>query len=238
MKLTEVTSRGQLSSFANDGDVRIRAYAKADLQVCQEIFTEGMEQLVNLIARVIFAKYLRFLAALSVFVLTVLAALQWTVTIFLIYVFACFVMLAFLYIHVYMECWKFINSCLATDLKNIEKSYMSSGGSCMWVAEWNSKVVGMVGLIHNESHKPGVAELQRMSVSPICRRMGIARRLLDALLKHAKDQQFEKIVLTTTSAQTPAIRLYKRYGFKLVAVFPYPQTTLADLKYTCFELTL
>ena len=35
----------------------------------------------------------------------------------------------------------------------------------MWVAEWNGKTVGMVGLIQNEDHKPGIAELQRMSVS-------------------------------------------------------------------------
>ena len=108
----------------------------------------------------------------------------------------------------------------------------------MWVAEWGGNVVGMVGLVHNESHKPGVAELQRMSVSPVCRRMGIARKLLDELLQHAKKQGFEKIVLTTTSAQTPAIRLYKKYGFKLMAVFPYPQRILADLEYTCFDFQL
>ena len=232
---TEASS-GQLSSIENDTDVRIRAYNNADLQECREIFTHGMEQLINLIARVLFPKYLRFLAALSVLFLAILAALQWTVTILLLYIFTCAILLALVYIHVYIECWKFINSCLATDLENIEKSYMSSDGSHMWVAEWNGKVVGMVGLIHNESHKPGVAELQRMSVSPVCRRMGIARKLLDELLKHAKDQQFEKIVLTTTSAQTPAIRLYKKYGFKLVAVYPYPQMILSDLQYCCFEL--
>ncbi|XP_078383512.1 N-acetyltransferase 8-like [Oculina patagonica] len=223
--------------MAND-TVRIRAYNNADLQDCQEIFAQGMKQLINLVARVIFPKYLRFFAALSVFVLAVLAALQWTVTTRLLYIFTCFFMLAFLYIRVYMECWKFINSCLEMDLKNIEKSYMSSDGSHMWVAEWNGKVVGIVGLIHNESHKPGVAEIQRMSVSPVCRRMGIARKLLDALLKHAKDQHFEKIVLTTTSAQTPAIRLYKKYGFKLMTVFPHPQRILADLQYFCFEIKL
>ena len=232
-----MTSGRQLS-ITNGSDVRIRAYNSADLHDCQEIFSEGMKQLINLVARVIFPQYLRSFAALSVFVLIVLAALQYTMTIFLLHIFTCFVMLAFLYIHVYIECWKFINSCLETDLKNIEKSYMSSDGSYMWVAEWNGKVVGMVGLIHNESHTPGVAELQRMSVSPVCRRMGIARKLLDALLKHAKDQQYKKIVLTTTSAQIPAIRLYKKYGFKLIEVFPYPQRILADLQHNHFELLL
>ena len=218
--------------------MRIRAFNVADLQDCREVFTQGMEQLITLIARVVFPKYVWPIAAVTVFFL-VLAAFQWTITIFLPYIFTCAVILTLLYIHVYMECWKFINSCLATDLKDIVKTYMSrNDGSRMWVAEWNGKVVGMVGLIHNEIHKPGVAELQRMSVSPACRRMGIARKLLDELLRHAKDQRFETLVLTTTSAQTPAILLYKKFGFKLVAVFPYPQKILGDLQYCYFELQL
>jgi len=145
-----------------------------------------------------------------------------------VYIFACVVLLALLYVDIYFECWKFINSCLASDLKDIDKTYMSTDECHMWVAEWGGNVIGMVGLVHNESHKPGVAKLQTMPVS----------KLLDELLQHAKKQGFEKIVLTTTSAQTPAIRLYKKYGFKLMAVFPYPQRILADLEYNCFDFQL
>ena len=231
-------SERQLSPITSGSSVYIRAFKNTDLQDCREIFTRGMEQLISLVARVILPKYFQRLAVFSGFVLPIAAMLHWSVTTILLYVFTCFVLFALLYVLIYVECWKFINSCLETDLENIEKSYMSSDGSHMWVAEWNGKVVGMVGLIHNDSHKPGVAELQRMSVSPVCRRMGIARKLIDELLKHAKDQQLEKLELTTTSAQTPAIRLYKKYGFKLMAVFPYPQKILADLQYTCFDLRL
>ena len=223
-------------STAGSSGVKIRPYHSSDYQDCREIFTQGMEQLISLVTRVVFPRYCWLLAVLSVFAL--LAAFKYNLWIAPLHIFACAVLLSLLYVDVYLECWKYINSCLATDLMNIEQSYMSSDGSHMWVAEWNGKVVGMVGLIHNESHKPGVAELQRMSVSPICRRMGIGRKLIDELLKHAKDQHFEKIVLTTTSAQTPAIRLYKKYGFKFMAVFPYPQKILADLQYTCFDLRL
>ncbi|XP_020615045.1 probable N-acetyltransferase CML1 [Orbicella faveolata] len=230
-------SEGQLSPITNDSSaVYIRAYKNTDLQDCREIFTRGMEQLISLIARVILPKYFQRLAAFSAFILPIAALLQWSVTMILLYIFTCVVLFALLYVLIYVECWKFINSCLETDLGNIEKSYMSSDGSRMLIAEWNGKVVGMVGLVHNKSHKPRVAELQRMSVSPGCRRMGIARKLLDELLKHAKDQQFETVELTTTSAQTPAIRLYKKYGFKLKTVFPHHLRVLADLQYACFEL--
>ena len=64
----------------------------------------------------------------------------------------------------------------------------------MWVAEWNGQIVGMVGLIQNEDHKPGIAELQRMSVSKTCRKMGVASKLLEELLKHSRQQGLEKIV--------------------------------------------
>ncbi|KAL9961730.1 hypothetical protein ACROYT_G030732 [Oculina patagonica] len=223
-------------STADSKEVKIRSYHSSDYQDCREIFTQGMEQLISLVTHVVFPRYCWLLAVLSVFVF--LAAFKYNLWIAPLYIFACVVLLSLLYVDVYLECWKYINSCLEMDLKNIKKSYMSSDGTHMWVAECNGKVVGMVGLIHNKSHKPGVAELQRMSVSPVCRRMGIARKLLDALLNHARDQHYEKIVLTTTSAQTPAIRLYKKYGFKLMTVFPYPQKILADLQYTCFDLRL
>ena len=221
---------------SNAHEVKIRSYQNSDREVCQDLFTQGMEQLISLVTRVVFPRYCWILAALSVF--AILAAIKWNLWIFAVYIFACVVILALLYVDIYFECWKFINSCLASDLKDIDKTYMSIDKCHMWVAEWGGNVVGMVGLVHNEGHKPGVAELQRMSVSPVCRRMGIARKLLDELLQHAKKQGFEKIVLTTTSAQTPAIGLYKKYGFKLMAVFPYPQKLLADLQYSCFDLQL
>ena len=115
---------------------------------------------------------------------------------------------------------------------------MSSDSCHMWVAEWQGKVVGMVGLIADEKQKPGVAELQRMSVSTTCRKMGVGRKLLEELLRYAEQQRLTKIVLTTTSAQGPAIGLYKKYGFKLAGVFPYPQKLLGDLEYWLFDFKL
>lgn len=216
--------------------LEIRSYRSSDYVECREIFTEGMQQLINLVTHVVFPRFLWYLAVVTVFAIA--ASIKWSLWIFIICVFISIVLLALLYVDVYIECWKFINDCLKTDLLDIDKSYMSNKGSHMWVAEWNGKIVGMVGVIHNETHKPGMAELQRMSVSTTCRKMGIARKLLDQLIKHAREEGLEKIVLKTTSAQGPAIGLYKKYGFKHIDVFPYPQKILKDLEYWLFDLEL
>ena len=219
-----------------DEELVIRPYEPRDQQECREIFTQGMEQLVNLVMQVVFPRYCRYIAILSVF--AILAAMRWSFWILGLYALASLMVLAALYVDIYLECWKFINYCLTTDLWDINKSYMTNKGSQMFVAQWEGKIVGMVGLAHNDTHQSGVAELQRMSVSPQCRRMGIARKLSHELILFARDQKYENIVLSTTSVQKPAMALYKRCGFKLVDVLPYPQRVLGDLEYHCFELQL
>lgn len=81
----------------------------------------------------------------------------------------------------------------------ISKSYMCNDSCHMWVAEWHGRIVGMVGLIADEKQKPGVAEVQRMTVSSSFRKMGVGRKLLEELLSYAKQQRLKRIVLTTTS---------------------------------------
>ena len=53
----------------------------------------------------------------------------------------------------------------------ISKSYMCNDSCHMWVAEWHGRIVGMVGLIADEKQKPGVAEVQRMTVSSSFRKI-------------------------------------------------------------------
>lgn len=221
-----------------DNDILIRPFQPGDQQQCVELFTMGMEQLIGLVTQVVFPRYLRY--ALMLVVIAILPSVTLSSWILPGVLLVCLIALAALYVDVYMECWKFINHCLNTDLRDIQKSYMMSTGSQMVVAEFEGKVVGMVGLIHLENHARGSreVELQRMSVSTELRGLGIARKLLDNVCHFAKEANYEKIVLSTTSAQKPAIRLYKRYGFTLNNVFPYPQGILADLEYFSFDLPL
>lgn len=100
-----------------------------------------------------------------------------------------------------------MDKSLKTDLKDIGKTYMSSAGCHMWVAEWNCKAWVWSGLLHNESHDPGVADLYRMYVLS-----GTAGKLLERLVSYPREQQYHQIILNRTSAQKAAFGFYKKSG--------------------------
>ncbi|KAJ7370628.1 N-acetylaspartate synthetase [Desmophyllum pertusum] len=135
-------------------EVKIRSYQNSDQQDCREIFTRGMAHWISLAVRVDFPRYCFYMAVMGVFALFA-ADFTWSACIFGLYIGICIITMVVLYANAYNEGRKYTNTSLETDLKDIEKTYMSNDGSHMWVAEWNGKVVGMVGLLHNESHKPG-----------------------------------------------------------------------------------
>lgn len=47
--------------------------------------------------------------------------------------------------------------------------------------------------------------------------MGISNKLLGELIRYAKRERLKKVVLFVSSAQTPAVQLYKKHGFKVVS---------------------
>ena len=72
----------------------------------------------------------------------------------------------------------------------------------------------MVRLCHID---PCTAKLKHMFVLPSCRGMGISNKLIGELIRYAKRERLKKVVLFVSSAQTPAVQLYKKHGFKLVS---------------------
>ena len=99
---------------------------------------------------------------------------------------------------------------------SVFKAEIREGVSChTWVAEWNSKIVGMLRLCHTD---PCVAELKHMFVLPSCRGLGISKKLLSELIRYSKRERLKKVVLFVSSAQTPAAQLYKKHGFKVVSI--------------------
>ena len=108
--------------------------------------------------------------------------------------------------------WSFYKSWQKSRLST--KFSLSDGGQ-IWVAELNRKVVGMVRLTPKPD--PGVSELQMLYVVPHCRKIGIGKKLLTELTAYARRKEMEKIMLTTSSTMTSAIRLYEKHGFKIAA---------------------
>ncbi|KAF3690131.1 N-acetyltransferase 8 [Channa argus] len=111
----------------------------------------------------------------------------------------------------------FVRKKLQTDMQDIPRYYLSRPGHCFWVAEAEvdarAQIVGMVAVMAKQSGKERQAELFRMIISPLCRRMGLGFRLGQTVVDFCKEQGFSKLVLETSSAQMAAVTLYKKLGF-------------------------
>lgn len=59
----------------------------------------------------------------------------------------------------------------------------------------------------------GEAEILTVAVSRACRRLGLGRRLMDAVLRDLHAQRAEALFLEVDETNAPAIALYRRLGF-------------------------
>ena len=190
----------------------IRSFERKDQSACQNIFKDGYQEFVESITVIYLSLLVRYIVMAAIF--AILAAVIWSAWIFAVFVVMACMVLAFIGIYLQLTGWLYINHTLKSgDLKDIEESYMSIQQSHLWVAELNGRVVGMVGLIHEENFEQGVYELKRMYVVPSCRGMGIAKNLINELISHAKTNRIKLVFLKTTSTLVPAIQLYRKNGF-------------------------
>ena len=99
----------------------------------------------------------------------------------------------------------YYEDALATDMADIEGSYLASDDSHFWVAEEDGRLVGTVGIVR---HSATDAQLKHLVVGPVSRGRGIGRRLLQTAEEFAFGHGYSGITLFTLSAQTAAISLY------------------------------
>jgi len=84
------------------------------------------------------------------------------------------------------------------------------------VATLRSEAVGCGAL---KLHGDQPAEIKRMWVAPTTRGLGLGRRLLCELERHAAEQGARRVRLETNRALTEAIALYRAAGYREVAAF-------------------
>ncbi|KAJ3513791.1 hypothetical protein NMY22_g14937 [Coprinellus aureogranulatus] len=134
--------------------------------------------------------------------------------------------LAFLRWDVSQFVLRYCERSLKDDLADIGKHYLVSrtadveggeGVSYFWVAETEDKdgtkvVVGCVGIDASTQSDKSYTELRRMSIHSSYRRRGIASLLLTRLIAHARENGVKKVVLSTTSWQANARKMYERFG--------------------------
>ena len=63
-------------------------------------------------------------------------------------------------------------------------------------------------MIHNE------VQLVNLAVDPACRRMGLARCLLDRMVAFGLESEMSKVCLEVRPSNAPALELYDNFGFR------------------------
>lgn len=118
---------------------------------------------------------------------------------------------------------RYVASETQKNLSNICESYK---GGAFLVAEVDGQVVGMVG---GEKQKDNVMELKRMSVDTTIHSRGVGTKIVQALEEHAKKRGYSKIILSCSSPQVAANRLYTKCGFSVTKEGPMPGFPAAHL---------
>lgn len=86
---------------------------------------------------------------------------------------------------------------------------LESRWDTLFVAEYQGEVCGYAAL----RVLAGEGEIQRIAVFPECRRLGIGRELMEAMVTFSCEQGAEEMTLEVRAGNEAAIGLYKAYGF-------------------------
>ena len=196
-------------------DVTIRGFQESDAHRVKDLFRAGMESLLPSFCKLALLEYpvSRVVWACSAGIMVVLAItdqLQYTPTVLV----AALVYIASVVAKLRSRLAAFITSEIESNLVDIHRSY--KGGTFL-VAVYQDIIIGMVG---GENRGNGIMEMKRMSVDTRIHSRGLGTRLVQALHDQAKQLGYSKISLATTSAQQPAIRLYRKFGYELMKESP------------------
>jgi len=107
------------------------------------------------------------------------------------------------------EHWGSLDDSLNPDLADMASSY--AHGTTL-VAVRSGEVVGTATLVPRGS---GGAEIVRMSVHSRCRRAGVGRALVDALVSHARRAGHTRLILETSAHWDDVVDFYRACGFVL-----------------------
>lgn len=87
-------------------------------------------------------------------------------------------------------------------------------------------VHGVCALFYAET---GVYELARMAVAPVAQGKGLSHQLMTAALAKLKVLGASKVFLLSNTQLSPAIALYKQYGFDTVSLGQHPVYARANI---------
>jgi ribosomal protein S18 acetylase RimI-like enzyme len=97
------------------------------------------------------------------------------------------------------------------DIDSIQEAYFGDPASHFWIAQYEGRIVGMIGVARDREH---VAEIRRLRVDPQWRQTPIAARLIERAVAHCREHGYLKVVLDTRFEKSAALDLFERFGFQ------------------------
>ena len=94
-------------------------------------------------------------------------------------------------------------------LSNPKQEIINKGGF-IFLAKENGGIVGTVALMKETENS---YELTKMSVTKSSQGKGISKLLMDACIELAKEKRLHRLFLYSNTKLTPAMQLYRNYGF-------------------------
>ena len=112
-----------------------------------------------------------------------------------------------------------IKGCLLTDFDNfwsynILKQELENGKSKYFAAKQENEIVGFAGILLIIDQ----VNIMNIVVKKDKRNFGIGSSLLEEIIRYSKIHNATSITLEVNEKNIPAIKLYKKYGFKQVGL--------------------
>jgi len=95
------------------------------------------------------------------------------------------------------------------------QGYIIDNGGLIFFAKADDEIAGTFALMKVED---GVFELSKMAVDEKFQGSGIGSRMISYSIEKATELGAEKVILYSNTALQPAIHLYRKFGFKEVAL--------------------
>jgi GNAT superfamily N-acetyltransferase len=116
------------------------------------------------------------------------------------------------------------------ELTEIKTMYALPKGGII-LCKTGDEFIGCLGIRKIDSN---TAELKRMFIKQAWQKQGIGKVLLGKAIKLAQKLNYTTIRLDTLNYMTPAIKLYKEYGFyEIPAYYNNPNTTAVYFEIKC-----